>query len=81
MGPLFFSFFSLLKMRTDRLFLLSALLLASAGGTVTLAQNPVTGGPTPTAAPTAIPLDGGASLLLAAGAAYGLKRLRRKPRQ
>ena len=36
-------------------------------------------GPTPNAPapdPTAVPLDGGASLLLASGVAYGLKRLR-----
>lgn len=36
-------------------------------------------GPTPPAAggdPTGVPLDGGASLLLASGVAYGLKRLR-----
>ncbi|HEX8428842.1 PID-CTERM protein-sorting domain-containing protein [Hymenobacter sp.] len=38
------------------------------------AQGPGSGGPTPS--PTAVPIDGGASLLLAAGAAYGLKRLR-----
>lgn len=39
-----------------------------------LAQ-PNSGGPTPTNV-TAVPLDGGVSLLLAAGGAYGLKRLR-----
>ncbi|TGE28170.1 PID-CTERM protein-sorting domain-containing protein [Hymenobacter metallicola] len=39
------------------------------------AQGPGTGGPRPGA--TAAPIDGGASLLLAAGAAYGLRRLRR----
>ena len=44
--------------------------------TPALAQGPGSGGPTPGAAPTQIPIDGGASLLLAAGAAYGLKRLR-----
>ena len=36
--------------------------------------QPSTGGPTP--APAAVPLDGGATLVLAAGAAYGLRRLR-----
>ncbi|KAA9325507.1 hypothetical protein F0P96_19430 [Hymenobacter busanensis] len=44
------------------------------------AQDPGSGGPLP-GTPTAVPLDGGASLLLAAGAAYGLKRLRTKVRQ
>jgi hypothetical protein len=43
------------------------------------AQTPADGGPAPTG-PTPIPLDGGASLLLAAGAAYGLKRLRKNKR-
>ena len=41
-----------------------------------LAQGPGSGGPTPTGGATQIPIDGGASLLLAAGGAYGLKRLR-----
>lgn len=42
-----------------------------------LAQ-PGSGGPEP-AAPTGIPLDGGVSLLLAAGVGLGLRRLRRRP--
>ena len=41
--------------------------------------QPSSGGPQP-AAPTATPIDGGASLLLAGGIALGLKKLRRKPR-
>lgn len=42
-----------------------------------LAQGPGSGGPKPGAAePTTAPLDGGASLLLAAGTAYGLNKLR-----
>lgn len=43
------------------------------------AQGPTTGGPAPapTGTPTDIPLDGGATLLLVAGAAYGLQRLKR----
>jgi hypothetical protein len=40
-----------------------------------LAQ-PGSGGPTPAAGPTGVPIDGGISLLLAAGGAYGLKHLR-----
>ena len=40
------------------------------------AQAPGSGGPTPQ--PTAVPLDGGASLLLASGVAYGLRRLRQR---
>lgn len=43
-----------------------------------LAQGPGSGGPAPGAAPTAVPIDGGASLLLASGAAYGLRKLRQR---
>ena len=45
------------------------------------AQTPGSGGPTPqepTTPPTNVPIDGGASLLLASGVAYGLKRLRQR---
>ncbi|MBD2723863.1 hypothetical protein IC234_17170 [Hymenobacter sp. BT189] len=42
------------------------------------AQGPGSGGPTPGTPAAEVPLDGGASLLLAAGAAYGLKRLRNR---
>lgn len=51
--------------------LTACLLLALA----TQAQTPGSGGPTP-GATTDVPLDGGASLLLASGVAYGLRRLR-----
>jgi hypothetical protein len=43
--------------------------------------QPSTGGPVVTAPdpdPTSVPLDGGASLLLASGVAYGLRRLRQR---
>ena len=62
-------------MHTKHLFFL-ALLLGL--GQAALAQ-PGSTGPTPQtpAAPTETPLDGGASLLLAGGVAYGLRRLRR----
>ena len=45
-----------------------------------VAQTPSTGGPTPQADPTAVPLDGGASLLLVSGVAFGLKKLRDRRR-
>jgi hypothetical protein len=52
------------------------LFLVLLGSSSTRAQGPGEGGPQPPA--TNAPLDGGASLLLAAGAAYGLKKLRRR---
>ena len=54
-----------------------SLLLAGAGAQHAAAQ-PNSGGPTPGA--TGVPLDGGASLLLAGGVAYGLRRLRQRRR-
>lgn len=57
-----------------RLLPLLTLLLASAGAA--LAQ-PGSGGPSPSA-PTETPLDGGVSLLLAGGVAYGIKHLRNR---
>jgi hypothetical protein len=61
--------------------LLALLLLAAPIG-VALAQAPGTGGPTPTnpTTPTEVPLDGGASLLLAGSVAYGLRKLRARRR-
>jgi len=56
--------------------ILPALAVAVAFSQVALAQ-PGSGGPTP-GATTAVPIDGGASLLLAGGVAYGLKRLRNR---
>jgi len=49
----------------------------------TALAQPGSGGPTPAIPgadpdPTAIPIDGGLSLLLVAGGAYGLKRLRQR---
>ncbi|WP_460551595.1 PID-CTERM protein-sorting domain-containing protein [Hymenobacter daeguensis] len=58
--------------------LLPAMALAIAFGGVALAQ-PGSGGPGPGIPdPTAVPLDGGASLLLASGVAYGIKHLRNR---
>lgn len=48
----------------------------------TAVAQPSSGGPgpapVPSSGPTEVPLDGGASLLLAGGVAYGLKRLRER---
>ena len=40
--------------------------------------QPGSGGPTATPAATAVPLDGGASLLLAGGLGYAVRRLRQR---
>jgi hypothetical protein len=59
--------------------LLPLLTLIMALGEAALAQ---TGGPTPgtppVTDPTDVPLDGGVSLLLAGGVAYGIKHLRNR---
>jgi hypothetical protein len=59
-----------MKQLLSSTFILFLLLAAPAAR----AQGPGLGGPRPGA--TDVPIDGGASLLLAAGAAYGLKKLR-----
>ncbi|MBC6698467.1 PID-CTERM protein-sorting domain-containing protein [Hymenobacter puniceus] len=50
--------------------------LLAGGLNLAQAQGPGSDGPTPNPAPTAVPIDGGASLLLAAGVGFGLKKLR-----
>ncbi|WP_151087802.1 PID-CTERM protein-sorting domain-containing protein [Hymenobacter baengnokdamensis] len=55
----------------------AALLLATGAAQQALAQAPGSGGPAPTD-PTAVPIDGGASLLLAGSVAYGLRKLRQR---
>ena len=63
-----------------RFVIFSLLLLAGAGAQHAAAQ-PGSGGPGPGGNPAAqVPLDGGASLLLAGGVAYGLRRLRQARR-
>ena len=58
-------------------FALAACFCVIAGATPALAQGtPGDGGPTPDPDPAEIPIDGGASLLVAGGVAYGLKKLR-----
>ncbi len=62
--------------------LAGALVVGLLAAVPAVAQQPSTGGPTPQpqADPTAVPLDGGASLLLAGGVALGLKKLRDRRR-
>lgn len=80
-APAFFIFSSLksffMKLISVVVACAGLLLLLPAG--VALAQEPGSGGPTPN--PTAVPIDGGASLLLAAGVGLGLKKLREKRRR
>ncbi|MBC8081938.1 MAG: hypothetical protein H7Z21_01895 [Hymenobacter sp.] len=53
------------------------LLAVWAGASISAVAQPGSGGPGPDpGSPTAVPLDGGASLLLAGGVGYALKRLR-----
>lgn len=54
--------------------------LAPVGAAFAQSGDPTTIGPTPQADPTEVPLDGGASLLLAAGVGLGLKKLRARRR-
>lgn len=54
----------------------TAVLLAGLSQAHAQAQAPGSLGPVPQA--TSVPLDGGASLLLASGVAYGLRRLRQR---
>ncbi|MGI4741346.1 MAG: PID-CTERM protein-sorting domain-containing protein [Janthinobacterium lividum] len=58
--------------RSSFSFVLSVLLI---GVGIAAHAQPSNGGPQPV--PTAVPIDGGASLLLAGGVAYGLRRMRR----
>lgn len=61
-----------------RFFSLLTFLLALAAGAAH-AQGPGSGGPVPQPEqPTAVPIDGGASLLAAGAVAYGLRTLRRR---
>ena len=65
-----------------RLLLFALLLCAGAATQAAFAQAPPSGGPQP-ANPNAAnvtPIDGGASLLLASGVAYSIKRLRNRRR-
>lgn len=60
--------------------LLPTLLFLLALSETVLAQAPGSGGPgpTPPVGPTDVPLDGGVSLLLAGGVAYGIKHLKNR---
>ena len=54
------------------------LLAAWALGTAPAAAQPTTGGPSPGTPPASVPVDGGASLLLAGGLGYALRKLRQR---
>ncbi|MFD2721019.1 PID-CTERM protein-sorting domain-containing protein [Hymenobacter monticola] len=53
------------------------LLLSFSAGAQPGSGGPGPGTPTPPVTPTDVPIDGGASLLLAGGVGYALRRLRR----
>jgi len=79
-------FFPLKRMRTTILFrqaaLAAGLFLLVGAARQAHAQAPGSGGPTPTdPQPTDVPLDGGASLLLAGSLAYGVRQLRQRRRK
>ncbi|RSK43493.1 PID-CTERM protein-sorting domain-containing protein [Hymenobacter perfusus] len=59
-------------------FAAGSLLLLTGAFSSAQAQGPGSTGPVPD--PTAVPIDGGASLLLAAGVGFGLKKLRDRRR-
>ncbi|MFD1469911.1 PID-CTERM protein-sorting domain-containing protein [Hymenobacter caeli] len=67
-----------MKKHTLRLVYATAVCVLCA--TASALAQPGSGGPTPTSPPTAVPIDGGASLLLASGVALGLKKLRDRRR-
>jgi hypothetical protein len=70
-----------MKISTRKLGLLALLVtLAPVGTAFGQSGTPTTTGPTPQADPTTVPIDGGASLLLAAGVGLGLKKLRAQRR-
>jgi hypothetical protein len=55
-----------------------AALLVAGSVQQAMAQAPGTGGPPAPTDPTEVPIDGGASLLLAGSVAYGLRKLRQR---
>jgi hypothetical protein len=65
-----------------RSILFAGTLVLLAGGAQQALAQPSSGTPTPqNPTPTQVPLDGGASLLLAGGVAYGLRKLRQRRRK
>jgi hypothetical protein len=72
----------LMRIPTSFRSLMAAVVLLVAGSVQqAMAQAPGTGGPpapTDPVDPTEVPLDGGASLLLAGSLAYGLRKLRQR---
>ena len=62
-------------MNVSKIFSVAAALALVCCASLAIAQPP---GPPGPPLPTAVPLDGGLSLLVAAGAAFGVRTLRRK---
>ncbi|HEX8659880.1 MAG TPA: hypothetical protein VF690_20220 [Hymenobacter sp.] len=60
-----------------RLLPLLTLIMALSGAAMAQTGGPTPGTP-PVTDPTTVPLDGGVSLLLAGGVAYGIKHLRNR---
>lgn len=55
-------------------------LMLALSGAARAQDSPPSGAPEPSTPATGVPIDGGASLLLAGGVAYGLKKLRQRRR-
>jgi hypothetical protein len=73
-----FNYMNVFFQSLARVLAASTLVLAASLAIPAQAQ-PGSGGPSPGASPgavTAVPIDGGASLLLAGGVAYGLRQIR-----
>ena len=58
--------------------LLALVLMAAAFSVNADPGDPGNLGPTPSTPPSGVPVDGGVSLLLAAGGSYAIKRLKKK---
>ena len=75
-------FFTLMPTFSSYLRLLAVAILLLSANAASAQGAPPGGGPGPTTPdPTAVPLDGGASLLVAAGIGFGIRKLRARSRR